>query len=153
MYGPNGEQLLDSSSNITYVNNTKSISLPANARKKSDKDSLSNLTNVVTVTSPIEKNHINSHIAPFTESFPERVSDALMYSIKKDDSFGNCYKIKIGNYDYSIDAETGLLMKISSNDYNYSINYHYSFGTVTDEDIKEPDLSQFVVFDTRDKLD
>lgn len=57
-----------------------------------------------------------------------------------------------GEIEEYIDAETGLRIKTINNGYNYSEEYYYSFGTVTDEDVEEPDLSEYVVLDDRENI-
>lgn len=51
-----------------------------------------------------------------------------------------CYAVKIDNKEDYIDIETGTVLKSVYNDSNETVNYYYEFGTVTDEDIKRPEV-------------
>lgn len=45
------------------------------------------------------------------------------------------------------DIDTGLIMKIASKDEKYQVTYSYEFNTVTDDDFKLPDFSDYKVIE------
>ena len=51
-----------------------------------------------------------------------------------------CYVIKIDNTKQYVDKKTGTIIKVINNDYNIVTDYYYEFGTVTDDDIKKPNI-------------
>ena len=55
----------------------------------------------------------------------------------------DCYMIKYKNKEQFIEIETGLLLKYIDNDKNETIDYYYEFGTVTDNNIEKPDISEY----------
>ena len=52
-----------------------------------------------------------------------------------------CYVIRIENSEQFVDKETGMTIKSVNNEYNIVSDYYYEFGTVTDEDVKKPEIS------------
>ncbi len=146
------QQISNSSSIQTYRSPTKTITLPSDALKKSERGTASAKGHsIASIQFPTGANEKHPRLAPYTTSFPERVSNSFIYSIHKSDFLGKeCYVIKSGGTEDYIDIETGLIIRRISNDGNYVSQYSYSFGTVTDDDLKEPDLSQYVVMDDRD---
>ena len=51
-----------------------------------------------------------------------------------------CYVIKIDNEEYFVDKDTGIIIKGINNDYNIVTDYYYEFNTVTDDDVRKPDI-------------
>lgn len=51
-----------------------------------------------------------------------------------------CYVIKIDNKEQYVDKETGIIVKVIDNDYNIVTDFYYKFGTVTDDDVKKPNI-------------
>lgn len=51
-----------------------------------------------------------------------------------------CYVIKIDNTEQYVDKETGTIIKVINNDYNIVTDVYYEFGTVTDDDVKKPNI-------------
>ena len=87
-------------------------------------------------------------------------SDTLIMNVLCNDK--NCYKIenfKVSGIAYPeygicvyIDKETGLIVRVEEGTrdtdgkiYTQVSDYKYEFNTVTDENLKEPDISQFKV--------
>lgn len=128
---------------IDYISATKCILLS---------NGQDDLTPVASIRLPApNENNKDDRISPYTESLGNRLSDAFMYSIRETELLGKkCYVIRVDDWDNYIDAETGMLIREFNNKYNYIATYDYSFGTVTDEDIKEPDLSEYMVLDGRE---
>ena len=52
-----------------------------------------------------------------------------------------CYRIKIDNQEELIEKDTGLLLKVTTEDDERILKY--SFDNVTDEDVKMPDISEY----------
>jgi len=53
-----------------------------------------------------------------------------------------CYLIKKVNEEKFIDIKTGTIKRIVSYEDNIIVDYYYEFGTVTDEDIKRPEIEE-----------
>ena len=51
-----------------------------------------------------------------------------------------CYVIKIDNTEQYVEKETGTIIKVINNDYNIVTDFYYEFGTVTDDDVKKPNI-------------
>lgn len=137
-----------------FRNNRIVIHIPRNALKKYEKDNSLSKNKPAQISLSLST-HSNGLITPVTESLSERLSKAFTSEIKKIKFAGrNCYVIKIANgaIENYIDVETGLRIKTINNEYNYSKEYYYSFGTVTDADVEEPDLSEYVVLDNREEI-
>ncbi len=55
----------------------------------------------------------------------------------------DCYDVKVGEQEEIIEKETGLLLSTKFEDNERKLSY--SFDTVTDEDVKMPDISQYTL--------
>lgn len=88
-----------SSGGETYFrNNRVVIHIPENALKKNTENITSGTNKPAQISLSIST-HKNGLISPFTESLPERLSDAFMYNIKKIEFAGRkCYVIQIGRW-------------------------------------------------------
>ena len=104
--------------------------------------------------SHIEKDHYMSYSVlvnyAYSMGWPNRILQSIVTKIQSTEINGKkCYKLsdvfEKEKYIVYVDKETGLTTKIiQENDNNKSkVNYNYSFNTVTDEDIKEPNISDY----------
>ena len=54
-----------------------------------------------------------------------------------------CYSIKIDNQEELIEKDTGLLLNVKTEEDERILKY--SFDNVTDEDVKMPDVSEYIL--------
>ncbi len=90
----------------------------------------------------------------YTQSKKECIASAFMCSIKSEKLNGiNCYKITnfypaqkfmpdFNDFYFYIDKETGLMIKNSKDG---EPNYEYKFNAVTDKDLIEPNINEYIV--------
>lgn len=100
----------------------------------------------------------------YTENLWQKILMATFSNIKSEECNGkNCYKIELAfspNYLYSenekvtvfFDKETGLTVRKTDGTLekngkktNIIADYYYEFNNVTDDDLKEPDISQYKI--------
>lgn len=51
-----------------------------------------------------------------------------------------CYLIKSGNTEMFIESSTGIIIKIIDNDLNFTTDYYYEFGAVSENNIMKPNI-------------
>lgn len=83
-----------------------------------------------------------------SKNFFENIKIALTTNIRKETIKGiECYVIREENIEKFIDTNTGLTVKMISNDADSTINYEYEYGIVQDKDIVRPDTTQYKMTD------
>ncbi len=146
-----------------YVKNEKSLTV----EKIYNVDNFINTVQYIDYESDVEELHLVNDSSLKNESLAKKrlsidISNhtlilhtffkKLLFSIITDiqnvELNGNkCYLIKMQNSENFIDADTGLILKFIDNNENIVTDYHYEFGTVTDEDVAKPDTTGYVSID------
>lgn len=88
-----------------------------------------------------------------TSSIFEKFMVSIIFNIKKEECNGiECYRIFGNRYEEYISSETGTIVRredaIGSSKvgtFNNLTDYKYEFGTVTDEELVPPDLSEYEI--------
>lgn len=83
-----------------------------------------------------------------SNSLLENIKIAFTTTIRKSTIKGiECYVIREENNEKFIDVNTGLTIKMVSNDADATINYEYEYGIVHEEDIVRPDTTDYKATD------
>ena len=51
-----------------------------------------------------------------------------------------CFLIKLDNIEMFIESSTGIIIKIINNDLNFTSDYYYEFGTVSENNVMKPNI-------------
>lgn len=97
--------------------------------------------------------HADTSLFSGTSNIFEKLMVSMIFNIKKEECNGvKCYRIIGNRYEESINSKIGTLVRredvvgsSSSGTFNNLTDYKYEFGTVTDEDLMPPDLSEYEV--------
>ncbi|MGN1271084.1 MAG: hypothetical protein ACI4UX_03815 [Clostridia bacterium] len=83
-----------------------------------------------------------------SNNFYENIKIAFTTNIRKATIKGiECYVIREENTEKFIDVNTGLTIKMISNDADATINYEYEYGIVQEKDIARPDTTDYKITD------
>lgn len=106
----------------------------------------------------IAKLNVETSIPPYVDetllnTLFNRIMLSVIFNVKEEKCNGlNCYYIFGEGYKEYIDKDTGLCVRradvITKNDsgtFNNLVDHQYEFGTVTDEDLVPPDLSEYEI--------